>query len=154
MPVRTAYVGTQVAGDVLTAANFTKLPGGWIGYAEAVANQAAIVAEIDLTSLTVTVTVGTSRRIKVTGEINFINTLANQSNLLRLHADGAQVQSRQLLSDSAGGTETLHLEWVGTPTPGAHTYKLRAAAGGGSMTMVAGASQPAFILVEDLGPAA
>ena len=65
MAVRTAY--DAVAGSTLTAANLDRYPGGWIGYAEATTGQTGISGAADLTSLSVTVTVGTSRRILAEG---------------------------------------------------------------------------------------
>ena len=65
MPVRTAYAGAAVAGEVLSAANVNRISGGWIGYNEVTANQTPITTEVDLTGLSVAVTVGTARRIRI-----------------------------------------------------------------------------------------
>lgn len=152
MPVRTAYVGTEAVGDVLTKANFDKLPGGWIGYAEAVANQGAITAEVDLTSLTVTVTVNTSRRLRISALGLLQSTVASDVVRIFIYEDGASIQ---LADEHAGGQTTVTPSVIRTPTAGSHTYKLRGqrAVGTGTVTLLASASNPAYILVEDIGPA-
>lgn len=155
MPVRTAYVGTEAVGDVLTKANFDKLPGGWIGYAEVVASQGSITTEVDLTSLTVTVTVNTSRRIKITAECMFASTVADDIAGLYIYEGAARLQERGQLMRPATWNMAVHAELILTPTAGSHTYKLRGIRWGGSgtVTMYAAATAPAFILVEDIGPA-
>lgn len=152
MPVRTAYAGAAIAGEVLTAANVNKLPGGWLGYAEVTANQTGITTEVDLTGLTVTVTVGTSRRIRVTGEVLIQTSATGLLAFLYIHADGSQVQKRVIVPGVAASSEMLHAEVILTPSAGSHTYKLRAASGG-TAVLEASATVPSFILVEDLGPA-
>jgi hypothetical protein len=154
MPVRTAYVATEAVGDVLTKANFDKLPGGWIGYAEVTANQTTITAAVDLTGLTVTVTVNTSRRIRVTGSAELVNNTAGAGLLLLILADGAQVMSAPTGGMTANVAVRKVAQVVLTPTAGSHVYKLQAQTQvGGTGTMNAAATYPAFILVEDLGPA-
>ena len=153
MPVRTAYVGTEAVGDVLTKANFDKLPGGWIGYAEVTANQGSITTEVDLTGLTVTVTVASTRRLRIVGEVMLANATADAISVLRLHADGVQIQSRTAAKAGAGTDQGVHIGAVVTPSAGAHTYKLRGWAVSGTVTLSASATSPAFIYVEDVGPA-
>jgi hypothetical protein len=43
---------------------------------------------------------------------------------------------------------------VVTPSSGSNTYKLSGSTAAGTMDLNAAATQPAFILVEDLGPSA
>jgi hypothetical protein len=121
------------------------------GYAEVTANQGSITTVTDLTGLTVTVTVGTSRRIRVTGQIRSSNTGAN-SNLLLIKEGATTLQTSTYVASTATASSPAATAIL-TPTAGAHTYKLAADVGGGTMTMVAAANQPAFILVEDLGAA-
>lgn len=152
MDVRTAYDPT--AGEVLTATNLEKLAGGWIGYAEVTADQSGITVEVDLTSLTVAVTVGPSRRIKITASVRVVTTVNNDAVTLKI-AEGATIlQQRDVTLSVASNSGGLVAEVVLTPTTGAHTYKLRMVRTLGSVTMQAGATYPAFICVEDIGPAA
>ena len=153
MPVRTAYAGAAVSGEVLTAANVNKMPGGWIGYAEATTNQGAITTAVDLTSLTVTVTAGTSRRLRISGRVLISSSV--DGDIASLAAmEGATTLNTSQSRMSASATMVV-IEAVVTPTAGSHTYKLQAAraAGTGSLSTLASATAAAFIAVEDLGPA-
>jgi hypothetical protein len=156
MPVRTAYAGAAVAGEVLTAANVNKIPGGWIGYAEVTANQGSITAQVDLTGLSVAVTVGSSRRLRITAQAHFASTVASDGVALFIQEGATTLNVLGLqLPTSAGVTQGITCAAVITPTAGAHTYKLQASrnTGTGTVNLAASATQPAFILVEDIGPA-
>lgn len=158
MAVRTAYPALESPGDVLTSSNFNRLPGGWIGYAEVTANQGSITAEVDLTSLTVTVTVNSSRRISITGAGNFGVSVANDRVIMNIKEGATVLTSAAGTSPIAAvGTSgmTLRPQVVLTPTAGSHSYKLSGQdATGGTAQLNATSTAPAFILVEDLGPAA
>lgn len=160
MAVRTGYVGTQVAGDVLTAANFTKVPGGWLGHAETTTPQTSIgTSAVDLTGLTVTVTVGASRRIKITAGCNFENNAAGANYASLAINEGATILNDVLVNMAAAGTAQefagAYVAVVLTPSTGAHTYKLQAFFNNGAANATtASATRKPFILVEDIGPAA
>lgn len=155
MPSRTAYAGTAVAGDVYTAANHAKMPGGWIGYAETVAAQGGITTEVDLAGLSVTVTVGSNRRIRVTADITLLPTGTTTQAYIK--EGSTHLKRFAFINDSGSGLTTPALHQAGsvilTPTAGSHTYKLSADSGGLGASTSANSSDPHFILVEDLGPA-
>jgi hypothetical protein len=156
MPVRTAYAGAAVAGEVLTAANVNKLPGGWIGHGEVTTGQSGITTEVDLAGITVTSTVGPSRRILVSVELSFASTVANDVVSVRIKEGATSLVEREFhLGSVAAASATARLSVVLTPTSGAHTYKatMVRAAGTGTLNTSASTTKPAFILVEDLGPA-
>ena len=157
MAVRTAYVATQAAGDVLTSANFSKLPGGWIGYAEVTADQTGITTITDLTSLSVAVTVNTSRRIQVTGHGNYLNDTIDEGGTVYIRESSTTLNSYGVwTSNHLSIVRGFVVMWVGTPSAAAHTYKLSLArtTATGTIALKAAATYPAFILVEDLGPSA
>lgn len=149
MAVRTAYA--PVAGTAITAANHAKFPGGWIGYAEITANQTGISAQTDITSLTVTVTAGTTRRILAEGYCRITQQTSSGVGEVYVVEDGSNV-NRSSLTRSAADNGMHHPRAVRTPSAGSHTYKLAASVGSGTIDIIASASQPAFILVQDLGP--
>ena len=151
MPARTAY--DAVGGTALTATNLDKYPGGWIGYAEVTTGQGSISTITDLTNLSIAVTVGTSRRIRVTGKI-----YANASGVvlaaeLVIREGGTTLNGGRLLYGTASQDQSIMAEWIGTPGSGSHTYKLSLAATASTINMTASATAPAYILVEDIGPA-
>lgn len=169
MPVRTAYAGTALTGDVYTAANHARMPGGWIGYAEVTANQAIQDAdsggtETNLTGLSVAVTVGANRRIRITGSgtvglddptgimLAYGRIMEGATPLGHWCKVALQPPSGTPLADDA----EIKVEGsvVLTPSAGAHTYKLTLFADGGTdLILAAAAGDAAWILVEDLGPA-
>lgn len=123
---------------------------GQIGYATTAVNQAGVTAVVDLTSLSVAVTVPANRILKVTSHV-LLNKDAT-AGLTRLYInEGATNLSTAFvyftLSTFITLTEAVQL----TPTVGAHTYKLRLSADTGAVT-AANATQAGFILVEDMGP--
>ena len=77
MATKTAFPGTTSSGDVLHSADITKLPGGWIGYVEKTTNQTGISSITAISGLSVTVTVGTSRTILITGHFGAFDVTSN-----------------------------------------------------------------------------
>lgn len=152
MAVRTAYPGTQNVGDILTSANFTKLPGGWIGYAEVTANQTGITTITDLTSLSVAVTVGSSRRIKISAASRLTRTVADGYTTLYIREGSTKLSYGLILSTL---DFSMAASVILTPTSGSHTYKLslERTTGTGTTGIDAGTDHPTYILVEDIGPA-
>ena len=124
---------------------------GTLDYAEVTANQGPITTEVDLTGLTVTVTVGTSRRIQVTGSAHVTNA-ADASSTGLIYEDAVNV-GRWHRNNRFSAIVKSEGSVVLTPTAGSHTYKLTMLSTGTGATLGAGAALPAFILVQDIGPA-
>jgi hypothetical protein len=108
---------------------------------------------VDLTSLTVAVTVGTTRRLRITGSVGFTSTVGDVATVV-IKEGATQLNVGQVQVQSAASL-TVTASVVLTPTSGSHTYKLaaRRETGSGNVQMNANATNPAFILVEDIGPA-
>lgn len=164
MASRTAYAGTAADGDVYTAANHTKMPGGWIGYANVTASQTGIGAEADLTGLTVTVTVGSNRLIRISALVNIeVDTsgTGNEDVALLSIKEGVTYLAGARFAVGAESNDVVDYQscltpsvLVVAPSAGSHTYKLSLALASGTATLRTNASAtlPAFIMVEDLGP--
>ncbi len=153
MANRTAYPATEVDGNILTAANFDKLPGGLIGYASTTGNQTGITTITDLTNLTVTVTVGASRLIRVCGCIT-ANCATNTGLItLSIRESSTTLSQVQTSLDTAGDGAGMFAEYLAAaPSTGSHTYKLSLTAGFTSGGLVATATQLSYITVYDEGP--
>ena len=150
--VRTAYIGTATAGSVLTAANLNKAPGGWIGDVNTTSVQTGISTVTDLTSLTVTVTVGTSRRVKITGFVP--GRQQTSGGLVKINIqEGATVLTSAYLTAGVAVFSIFTAQVVLTPSSGSHTYKLTAETSAGTFDTSPSAANPVSIVVEDLGPA-
>jgi hypothetical protein len=126
---------------------------GTLGYAQVTATQGSITTEADLTSLTATVTVAAGRRIKITGVVLVQTTNTDTIAYLRIKESTTVLQIASQMFHLSTDVLALRATSVLTPSAGSHTYKLSLArqGGTGTLSMVAGATFPAFILVEDIG---
>lgn len=128
-------------------------PAGVLGYAQVTTTQGTYTALTDITGLTVTVTVGSGRRIRITGYVPQGSSVA--TDLLRsfIRENGTTLQFNDASPNSTGGNNAGQLIWIGTPSAGTHTYNLsgQRVVGTGNVTMEADPTSPAFILVEDIG---
>lgn len=158
--------GGFVAGDILGAADMNLLPGGVMGYAEVTANQTSIgITEVDLTSLTVTWTAVSSRRYRTSFVTSLeVNTLGSDTfDVITVYiTDGSNTkkQTCDLAQPHATNSQqTLVGSVVETGLSGSTTRKLRGLAmdtnAGTTLnaTLLASATAPCYILVEDIGPA-
>lgn len=126
--------------------------GGVLGYAQAVSDQTGITTETDLTTLSVTVTVGASRRIRVSSQLSPYSTVAGDSVWGRIKEGATTLQFSQATMNGAQAESTT-ITAIVSPSAGAHTYKvsLTRQGGTGSVTSQASSTAPAFICVEDVG---
>lgn len=129
------------------------MPWGVMGYAQTTTAQTGITTEADLTSLTITFTAVANRRLRIYGVTAIISTNTASTMQLSIKKDGTQI-GRGLGQIALGAGSTITAAAVDTPSTGAHTYKLtlQVAAGGATTATSPGATDPAWILVEDLGP--
>jgi hypothetical protein len=128
--------------------------GGQLNYAQIIASQAAISTETDITGLSITVTVGTARRIKISAEGFFLNDATAGQAALKIY-EGVTTLVDRPTGMIANENGSVHVSTILTPTAGFHTYKIRATkfVGAGTVTFGASATQPAYILAEDIGAA-
>lgn len=127
--------------------------GTLLGYSEVVANQGPFTAATDLTGLASTVNVIAGHTIKITGHVHGSSTANDDGIQLSIREGGTTLQlDRETLSTVGAGLRSLFSEVVETPSAGSHTYKLtmERSDGSGNITMQAGATIPAYILVEDI----
>lgn len=128
-----------------------------LGYAEATNIQSGITSETNLTGLAVTVDVPAGRRIGVvcSGTVSGVDAGARAFGRLRDHNDIGLLQ----WCDFVAGVNSSRLATERTRNltglSGVWTFRmsLQIIAGTGSVTSIAAASNPAFIRVDDLGPA-
>lgn len=160
MTTRTSEVGNQDSGEPATASFADSLPGGWLGYVEVTTAQTGMTGTNDLTGLTLTVSLNASRRIRVTAfGSSFVTSVGGTAERAELQIkEGGTVLNFSRLYQPAtlDNTGAVVVSWVGTPSAGSHTYKLThnrsAGAGGTTWDLNVSATQPAWLLVEDLGP--
>lgn len=142
--------GTRIALSTLDRELWNR-PWGRVGFARVTANQSGITAIADLTSLTVTFLVPIAgRTIKIVGYGNFQATgAASQALYIRESATQLAASSRDVTNGNPYSWDVAVV--LESPTEGSHTYKLSVSSTA-STTLIASATQPAFILAEDIGP--
>ena len=124
-------------------------------YAEVTADQAAITTIVDVTGLSATITVAAGRRVRITGHVTVKTSLVDHGGVLTIYEGAALLNSAWAVLAEASRRASLEVMAVVTSAAGAHTYKLCAAQYvSGTLLLHASAAAPAFILVEDIGPAA
>jgi hypothetical protein len=124
-----------------------------IGYAQVTANQGSIGgSDTDLTGLSKTVTVISGHRIRITGHVSYSQSSASGIARLRIKESTTQLAD-SLFSATNGSYYSVEASVCLTPSAGSHTYKLAMTTSPGAGTMEAGATYPAYILIEDLGVA-
>jgi hypothetical protein len=155
----TADSAVIVAVDNAEVARFTgdgisTAARGQLDHAQVTANQNGISTATDLTGLSVTVTVGSGRRVKITGHgVLTQRTGAGLAVLIVREVSGATLGQ---LGSHTLQTNENHLvdgSVVITPSAGAHTYNLSLSTSANTVDWGASSTAPAFILVEDIGPA-
>jgi len=149
-----ARLGVGTNGQRLVAASGETTGLVWqsttLGYAQVVANQSSITSIVDLTSLTVDVTVPAGARIRITGAGTFTQASTSGSIELTIFEGATQLVEAMEQVPTAALQQAIYATVILTPSTGAHTYKLRArtATGAGAATLSAAATNPAYILVE------
>lgn len=125
------------------------------GYAQVTAAQAGITSITDLTSLTVTVTVATARRIRITMDAEVSRTVVDGSSVLSIRESSTTLHEATVSPNVANESAAVHRALILAPSAGSHTYKLSLArvTGTGTTGLAAASTKPASITVEDIGPA-
>jgi len=127
---------------------------GTLGYAQITSTFATNGAQTDVTGLAVTVTVGTGRRIRVTGyATSFTGNQTNDAVLFSIYEGATELQRSQASENNIGQLNSCMPVVLLTPSAGTHTYKLSMIriGTGTAMNLNAATVAPAFIHVEDIG---
>jgi hypothetical protein len=149
---RTAWAGTATT-EVFDVADANSLPGGWIGYVQVTADQTGITAETNLTGLSQAVTVGTSRRLKLSCHMVLSKSVATTRSIVRIK-EGATTLEQCITGHISTVNHTITGWVIITPSSGSHTYNLSLESlDSGSASLSAGVGFPAQLLIEDVGPA-
>lgn len=162
LPIASVVAGalidpTTFGNEVIDALN--AVPRGTVGYAQQVNDQGGFTGPAaDITyggsPLSVTFTAVAGRRYKITADCFMTSTVAGDLAAIQItNAANSQLQSAQVAVPTGLYSLKAHAELIAIPGAGSVTYKVRAyrAAGSGTVTVVASAAYPAFILVEDIG---
>lgn len=125
-----------------------------LGYAEVTTGQNFTGTIVDATGLSITVTVPAGgRRVKVTFYCSgFLSSVNNDIATFSIYEGATELQNSTNTHNGIAGSTmgNVVVEWIGTPSAGSHTYKVRfqRVVGTGSFLAGAGSSRPMFILAE------
>ena len=149
---------TFVSGAILTAAQMNALPFGVVAFAKVTANDTSITAEeIQITSTSFTAIANRYYRITYYEPQVATSTSLNSvctANIRLTNLAGA-VQGNALAQTpvAAGLNFTINCVAVVTLSAGATTIVGTLQSSAGNASAFRGATNPAFLLVEDIGPA-
>lgn len=157
LPIASVVAGsiidpTVFGNEVVDALNAA--PRGRVGYAQVVANQTGITTVVDLTGLTVTFTAAAGRRYRISMSCKVLSTVVGDAVKVAItDSGGTEIQNAEIINQSGATGQSMGCAVVLVPGAGSVTYKLRATrtSGTGSVSVLAGATSPAFILAEDIG---
>ena len=127
------------------------------GYAQNTASQTGITTVADLTSLSVTFNAVPARRYRVTLRLEVTGNIANDLAIAYIASGANAAYSRAIavMPPLTGGTsyKLINNVVILTGLSGSQTVKgrLERNTGTGTLNMFANATNPAFILVEDIG---
>ena len=127
-----------------------------LGYAEQVAAQSSIATTtVDLTSLSITFTLATQRRVRLIGNVWYTkNAPDTAGSAFAQIANGANVEQQgRGTYINAPGWGFVHVERTLTLAPGTYTYKLRGSTSGGFLNTGSSTVEPSILQAIDMGPA-
>jgi hypothetical protein len=150
IPVNEAGTSKKVTGTQILA----KTAQGTMGYAQITANSATVSAQTDLITAPA-VTVGTGRRIRVSAfASSFFGTVGNDVFGFEIWEGATRLAlAVSVIIPTALYGAGCSCSVILLPSAAAHTYKVSMIriAGTGTAFCYAGVTNPAYILVEDIG---
>lgn len=153
MTTRAAFPGTVNTSTPISATNNNRLPGGWIGYAEKVANQSGITTEVDVTGLQEDVTLVSGRRYRVEALVHVQSASGAVTALLEINDGANRTQIGRVQLAATAHFHTMTMSYYVTGDGNSHDLQVRAAGSAGGIDVVAGGEFPCYLAVVDVGPA-
>lgn len=139
--------GAVAAADLATGAIF-------LGSASIVSSYTGgngTTGEVDITGLSVTVTVPTTARgVEIQTYMNVYNNIGTSDMVFRIKEGAGTLSVAKLKTHGANEVEYVNLAWTGTASAGAHTYKVTEQANVAGPNIEATATEPAYIVVKAL----
>lgn len=141
-------------GQVVGASDLNSMSGGTLGYAQITANSGtAASTPLVVAGLSTTVTQSAGRRLRITGWANAIaagGTYPNTGHMY-IYSGAAQIQAAHVIFGAASNILMEPKIVLGNVASGSVTYYVYISIDNGTIGVVASPTQPAWILVEDIG---
>jgi hypothetical protein len=135
-----------------------RMPWGNIGFGSRFSNQTGITTLVDIGSLSVTFTAVANRLLRVSWHVETGSSVAGDLIIVWLRDGAGNFVARTIATAPAlsGGFGYIQADghMIVSPPAGAITYRMsiERSSGSGSVTVVAAATSPNYVLVEDIGP--
>jgi hypothetical protein len=140
-----AYAVTDSLGNLICPRDPNR---NILGHRQVISNQTGITTVVDVTGLSVIVTVPTGRKIMISCSIGILTDTDNTANLITINEGATVLKNIRVPKITTGADFSACGFVVLTPSAGVHTYKIQATSGGGNMTVAAASTTPAEVLVE------
>ncbi len=146
------------SGQVFTASQANRFPRGIMAYVQSTTN-ATVTATEAVTLTAASFMAVPNRYYKITYHESAATTPAGATNYclssIRItNVAGTKLMGAQLQNSGASSVaNTLVTTWVGTLAQGSTVIVASAAVNTGSVTWYRGSEFPAFLVIEDIGPA-
>lgn len=127
------------------------LPWGILDVASVTANQTTIGTEADLTGLTLTLTFVANRWIRAILRGGYSQN-SSGTPVFYIH-DGTTSHSVFSITNASADTGRFTGAYEFTPSAGSLTVKGRGSSAAGTVDLIASATNPARLVIEDMGPA-
>jgi hypothetical protein len=147
--------------DLRVASRLWTKPRGLVGLAEdSSGSQTGIVAETDVTGLTLTFTAPAGRRYAIRYNLSWYSTTSGNTPGFKIFKDGGSYRTHQspgqgtAQGTSAYATSICDVTEFDTPAAGSHTYKLRVyrfQPAAGEVNIQKNSGHPAKLWIEDVG---
>jgi hypothetical protein len=150
---RSTTFGTLTSSSACAASTYNQAGAGIIGYYKLTANTTGTTTTENAASLT-TVPVNGSRLIKITGTGTMRATAASGLQVQILE-DGAALSRLNFYTTASSLDAAFHIEALSNaPSAGNHSYTLVdgvSGGGGATVNVIASATTPCYLIVEDMG---
>lgn len=129
--------------------------GGQLGFSQAASTNQNYTTVVAITGTSVSVTVGTGRRVRLMGNVNWSPATIGNVVDVTIRQDGSTVKLIQDTGETVGRGYPIYISHILTPTAGAHTYELfvERSTGTGTDVVLNTSNRAAYLLVEDIGAA-
>lgn len=131
------------------------VPVGRLGYAELLASQTGITSTVQITGLSVNVSVPAGRVLRIKLHAGLQRTVADGLTRFFINRDGTTIQFKDMfVRGAAEGHINVDFDVNDSPTAGAHVYTahVQQVTGTGTSSVGAAVGEPAFLMVEDISP--
>jgi hypothetical protein len=150
---RKSYISVEDVTGMPVPAGSMSVPVGQLAYAQIIADSTAIGStDTTVGGLSVNIVVPAGRTIRISHNGLYKHSNADVIGNVWIKEGTTGLVLRQIDASLANLNIGVHAEVVLSPSAGSHTYQVMVSTATGTIQPLAGATYPAFLLVEDITP--